>query len=187
MARGREQHIEHLLRRAAFGAVEEDVTRYAAIPFNAAVDRLLSFERFPDDVDDKIGTPGYVGVTARAAAASSRRRNIDDARQRWLFRMVHSAAAAPGEDGALLAQPLRDRLLEDRRRVRRRRGHADARGEAVRGPGRRRRSARAVRGSALRQLPRPARRGGAGSGDAGVARRTARTSARGRRRTSRAS
>ena len=47
MARGREQHIEHLLRRAAFGAVEEDVTRYAAMPFNAAVDRLLTFERFP--------------------------------------------------------------------------------------------------------------------------------------------
>ena len=67
MARGREQHIEHLLRRAAFGAVEEDVTRYAAMPFNAAVDRLLSFERFPDDVDAKIGAPGYVGVTARAA------------------------------------------------------------------------------------------------------------------------
>ena len=57
MARGREQHIEHLLRRAAFGAVEEDVTRYAAMPFNAAVDRLLSFERFPDDVDQRSVPP----------------------------------------------------------------------------------------------------------------------------------
>ena len=90
MARGREQHIEHLLRRAAFGAVEEDVTRYAAIPFNAAVDRLLSFERFPDNVDGKIGAPGYVGVTARAAGGFQPGTNIDDARQRWLFRMVHS-------------------------------------------------------------------------------------------------
>ena len=90
MARGREQHIEHLLRRAAFGAVEEEVTHYAAMPFNAAVDRLLSFERVPDDVDAKIGAPGYVGVTARAAGGFQPATNIDDARQRWLFRMVHS-------------------------------------------------------------------------------------------------
>ena len=38
MARGREQHIEHLLRRAAFGAVEDDVTSFAAIPFVSAVE-----------------------------------------------------------------------------------------------------------------------------------------------------
>ena len=124
MARGREQHIEHLLRRAAFGAVEEEVTHYAAMPFNAAVDRLLSFERFPDDVDAKIGAPGYVGVTARAAGGFQPATNIDDARQRWLFRMVHTPAPAAGEDGALLAQPLRHRLQQGRRRVRRRRGHA---------------------------------------------------------------
>ena len=42
--------------------------------------------------------------------------NINDARQRWLFRMVHTPPAAPGEDGALLAQPLRDRVHQDRRR-----------------------------------------------------------------------
>jgi uncharacterized protein (DUF1800 family) len=91
MARGREQHIEHLLRRAAFGAVEADVTRYAAIPFVSAVNELLSFERAPDDVDAKIGTPGFVGITARGTAGNFQpQSNIDDARQRWLFRMVHS-------------------------------------------------------------------------------------------------
>jgi uncharacterized protein (DUF1800 family) len=90
MARGREQHIEHLLRRAAFGAVEEDVTRYAAMPYVAAVERLLGFERFPDDVDAQIGRPGYVGVTARAVGGFQPLTNIDDSRQRWLFRMVHS-------------------------------------------------------------------------------------------------
>jgi len=90
MARGREEHIEHLLRRAAFGAVEDEVTRYAAMPFVSAVERLLTFDRSPDDVDSKIGAPGYVGVTARAAGSFQPLTNIDDARQRWLFRMVHS-------------------------------------------------------------------------------------------------
>jgi uncharacterized protein (DUF1800 family) len=90
MARGREEHIEHLLRRAAFGAVEDDVTRYAAMPFVSAVERLLSFERLPDDVDGLIGKAGYVGVTARAQGGFQPLTNIDDARQRWLFRMVHS-------------------------------------------------------------------------------------------------
>ncbi len=89
MARGREQNFEHLLRRAAFGATEEDVVRFAAMPVVSAVERLLSFERFPDDVDAKIGTPGHVGVTARAAGGFQPLANIDDARQRWLFRMVH--------------------------------------------------------------------------------------------------
>ena len=90
MARGREQHIEHLLRRAAFGAAEEEVTRYAQMPYVAAVDRLVSFDRLPDDVDQQIGRPGYVGVTARAAGGFQPLANIDDARQLWMFRMVHS-------------------------------------------------------------------------------------------------
>ena len=90
MARGREQHIEHLLRRAAFGAVEEDVTRYANVPYVSAVERLLQFDRIPDDVDTHIGQAGYVGVTARGAGGFQPTSNIDDARQRWLFRMVHS-------------------------------------------------------------------------------------------------
>jgi uncharacterized protein (DUF1800 family) len=90
MARGREEHIEHLLRRAAFGAVEDEVTEFAGMPYVSAVERLLSFDRYPDDVDSKIGSPGYVGVTARAAGGFQPLANIDDMRQRWLFRMVHS-------------------------------------------------------------------------------------------------
>jgi uncharacterized protein (DUF1800 family) len=90
MARGREQHIEHLLRRAAFGAVEEDVNRFARMPYVSAVERLLTYDDVPDDVDTKIGQPGYIGVTARAAGGFQPQTNIDDARQRWLFRMVHS-------------------------------------------------------------------------------------------------
>src|SRR5688572_22668347 len=90
MARGREDHIEHLLRRGGFGAVEEDVVFYASMPYVAAVERLLSFDKIPDDVDSKIGRTGFVGVTARAAGGFQPHTNIDDARQRWLFRMVHS-------------------------------------------------------------------------------------------------
>jgi uncharacterized protein (DUF1800 family) len=90
MARGREQHIEHLLRRAGFGATEEEVERYAQMPYVSAVERLIDFDRVDDDVDARIGQPGMAGVTARASGGFQPNTNIDDARQRWLFRMVHS-------------------------------------------------------------------------------------------------
>ena len=50
--------------------------------------RLLSFDQIADDVDDQIGKPGYVGITARGEFQPAV--NITDARQRWLFRMVHT-------------------------------------------------------------------------------------------------
>ena len=56
-------------------------------------------------MDSKIGTPGYLGITVTAAFSPNT--VINDARQRWLFRMVHSPAP--------LAHPLDDRpaiLLE---------------------------------------------------------------------------
>ena len=90
MARQRDEHFEHLLRRAGFGALEDEVERYSNIPYVSAVERLVSYDRVTDDVDSHIGQPGYLGVTARAAGGFSPRTNIDDARQRWLFRMVHS-------------------------------------------------------------------------------------------------
>ncbi|MCC6162060.1 MAG: DUF1800 domain-containing protein [Acidobacteria bacterium] len=91
MARGREQDIEHLLRRVAFGATEADVAAYARLGplgFGTALARLLDYADIPDDVDDRIGQPGYVGVTARGVFQPAA--SIVDARQRWLFRMVHS-------------------------------------------------------------------------------------------------
>ncbi len=87
----REQEIEHLLRRAAFGASEEDITRYARLGFagfTSAVADLLDYRSTPDDVDGFIGKPGYVGITARGEFVPAA--NISHARQRWLFRMVHS-------------------------------------------------------------------------------------------------
>ena len=65
-----------------------DAIAQGAEAFNGAVTRLLEFERIPDTVDDKIGVPGYVGVTTRGAFAPAS--VITDARQRWLFRLVHT-------------------------------------------------------------------------------------------------
>ena len=88
MPRRREQSIEHLLRRAGFGASQEEVDEFAELGFRRAVNYLLDYDDVEDNVDDFIGRPGFVGVTARGALAPAD--NITDARQRWLFRMVHS-------------------------------------------------------------------------------------------------
>jgi uncharacterized protein (DUF1800 family) len=90
---GREQEIDHLYRRAGFGASQEEVEAYTSASFasySASVARLLSYSEIPDDVDSFIGRPGYVGVTARSGAGGQPANNILDARQRWLFRMVHT-------------------------------------------------------------------------------------------------
>jgi uncharacterized protein (DUF1800 family) len=84
----RELYARHLLRRAGFGATPQELDDYASLSTGAAIDRLLAFESQPDDVDARVGTPGFVGVTTRGRFLPSV--NINDARQRWLFRMVHS-------------------------------------------------------------------------------------------------
>ncbi len=91
MFRQRELDIEHLLRRAGFGATDEEISDYSRLGFlgfSSAAARLINFGEIPDDVDSFIGRPGYVGITARGQFQPSL--NIIDARQRWLFRMVHS-------------------------------------------------------------------------------------------------
>jgi uncharacterized protein (DUF1800 family) len=88
MPRRREQQIEHLLRRAGFGATQQQVEEFADLGFTRAVDHLLNYDDIPDNVDSNIGKAGFVAVTVRGAFAPST--NITDARQRWLFRMVHS-------------------------------------------------------------------------------------------------
>ena len=88
MARGRPQ-TEHLLRRAAFGATAADVALFDSMSSTAAIDYLVEYERQPDDVDSWIGQPAYVSITTRNGGFAPAT-NIEDARQRWLFRMVHS-------------------------------------------------------------------------------------------------
>ena len=87
MAR-RQQLTEHLLRRAGFGAAPDQVEQYAGLSYTAAVDSLVDFAEVADDVDSHAGQAGYVGITARGTFAPTS--NVTDARQRWLFRMVHT-------------------------------------------------------------------------------------------------
>jgi uncharacterized protein (DUF1800 family) len=88
MARGN-WRVEHLLRRAAFGPTPDDLARFEEVSVSSVVADLVDYDRLPDDVDSKIGQSAYVSVTSRGGAFSPNT-NIDDARQRWLFRMVHS-------------------------------------------------------------------------------------------------
>src|SRR3954471_17500119 len=91
MAPQREEDIAHLFRRAAFGASDAEIAQFArlgVLSFSTAAAYLLDYATQPDSVDTFIGQPGYVGITSRGGFDP--RSNIDDARQRWLFRMVHS-------------------------------------------------------------------------------------------------
>jgi hypothetical protein len=80
--------IQHLLRRAGFGASPAELPGYEAMGFTAAVNHLVNYENVPDTVDSLIGAAGYAGTTSRGAFQPNT--NLTDARQRWLFRMVHS-------------------------------------------------------------------------------------------------
>src|SRR6185503_16253058 len=81
-------HVEHLLRRAGFGPSADDLARFEESSISLAVDYLVDYERQPDEVDSEIGQAAYIGVTTRGQFSPNT--NIEDARQRWLFRMVHS-------------------------------------------------------------------------------------------------
>ena len=87
MARTPDRQIEHLLRRAGFGARPDELDMYGQMSIPDAVDMLVNFEGVDDAVDTFIGKAGYVNVTTRGQFLPQG--NITDARQRWLFRMVH--------------------------------------------------------------------------------------------------
>jgi uncharacterized protein (DUF1800 family) len=88
MARTSDRQIEHLLRRAGFGARPDELETYGAMSVRQAVETLLNYEGAADNVDGLIGRPGYVNTTITGMFAPQS--NIGHARQRWLFRMVHS-------------------------------------------------------------------------------------------------
>jgi uncharacterized protein (DUF1800 family) len=80
--------IEHLLRRAGFGGAPTEIQAYSDLGYATALDRLINYEQIFDNVDDLIGQPGYVGMTIVGPFTPAT--NIQHARQRWLFRMVHT-------------------------------------------------------------------------------------------------
>src|SRR3954471_24718074 len=83
-----DRHIEHLLRRAGFGARPDELTTYGTMSIGQAVNALVGFGSIPDTVDALIGTPGYINTTVSGPFLPQG--NINHARQRWLFRLVHT-------------------------------------------------------------------------------------------------
>lgn len=73
--------IQHLLRRAGFGTTGADAARYSQRGFAATIEELVDFASIPDAVD--------AAFTA-SEPSSSPTTAINDARQRWLYRMVNS-------------------------------------------------------------------------------------------------
>src|SRR5215207_4526431 len=87
MPRG-DRLLEHVLRRIGFGASTDDLVRYSGLSPAAVIEQLLNYEQAPNTVDDNIGKPEFVSVTTRGQFAPNT--VVNDARQRELFRMVHS-------------------------------------------------------------------------------------------------
>jgi uncharacterized protein (DUF1800 family) len=80
--------IDHLLRRAGFGASAAEADTFARMSPNNAVAYLVDYEGRPDDVDTRIGRPDHAQVVSKELFSPDI--DIDDARQRWLFRMIHT-------------------------------------------------------------------------------------------------
>jgi uncharacterized protein (DUF1800 family) len=80
--------IDHLLRRAGFGAGPMEVATFSRMSVSEAINYLVDYEGRPDDADARIGRADHAQVSTKDLFAPDI--NIDDARQRWLFRMVHS-------------------------------------------------------------------------------------------------
>jgi uncharacterized protein (DUF1800 family) len=80
--------IDHLLRRAGFGISTQDAEIFDGMSPAAAVDYLVDYEGRPDDVDARIGRDDHAQVVSKEVFAPDI--EIDAARQRWLFRMIHT-------------------------------------------------------------------------------------------------
>jgi uncharacterized protein (DUF1800 family) len=82
--------LEHILRRMGFGASPQDMQLWSAMAPSAVIDRLLNYETQPTNIDTRIGDPAFVNITTQTGRPFSPNTLINDARQRWLFRMIHS-------------------------------------------------------------------------------------------------
>ena len=79
--------IDHLLRRAGFGVSTVDVDIFRDMSPSTAVSYLVDYEGRPDDVDARIGRPDHAQIVSKDLFAPDI--DIDDARQRWMFRIIH--------------------------------------------------------------------------------------------------
>ncbi len=84
-----DDRLAHLLRRAGFGANRNELAFYQDLGLGATVDLFTYYDEVPDEVDSWIGQSGFVSVTTRGGQFAPNT-VINDARQRWLFRMIHS-------------------------------------------------------------------------------------------------
>jgi len=80
--------IDHLVRRAGFGVSQAEIDTFENMSTSAALDYFVDYEGRPDDVDSRIGRADLVQVSTNSAFTPEI--DIDDARQRWLFRMIHT-------------------------------------------------------------------------------------------------
>ncbi|HWI17615.1 MAG TPA: DUF1800 domain-containing protein [Vicinamibacterales bacterium] len=80
--------IQHLIRRVGFGVSASEVGTFSRMSPGAAVSYFVDYEGRPDDVDARIGRPDHAQVKSRELFSPDT--DIDDARQRWLFRMIHT-------------------------------------------------------------------------------------------------
>ena len=107
MAPQREEDIAHLFRRAAFGASDADVARFArlgVLSFPSAAAYLLDYTAQPDDVEGwaRLGRSYMVlnePQKARDAYAHAVKLKPDDAALKEAFEAAQSAAAK-SESGA---------------------------------------------------------------------------------------
>ena len=83
-----EPAVGHLLRRAGFGATEQEAEIWNRLGVRASVDKLVDYELTPNPVDGGIGGTARLGITSNGPFNPNN--EIVDARQRWLFRMVYS-------------------------------------------------------------------------------------------------
>jgi uncharacterized protein (DUF1800 family) len=81
--------IDHLLRRAGFGASAAEADVFGDMSTAAAVGHLVDYEGRPDDVDARIGRADHAQVTTSKDLFAPDI-DIEDARQRWMFRMIHT-------------------------------------------------------------------------------------------------
>jgi uncharacterized protein (DUF1800 family) len=88
--------VDHLFRRAGFGLSPDEYGEPDQRTYRQNVDALLVYDPSAIDVDPFIGVPSYTGTTS--VGPFNPNRDINHARQRWLFRMVHAKA------------PLRERM-----------------------------------------------------------------------------